>query len=166
MAKRALLVLVVQKLEGWLSGVACGAAFVLELCWVYDSGVAVQRVEPVHATCRWHILQHTSCRHALTSSLPLLLLLLLPAAFGAAAAAAAQLALDFEDGDEVTQLLTIEDELYVMEYRACSTQVGTWFEDLFRTQVGNDTGVGYSTAEHSKVVTDIQHCRVLAVTRA
>jgi hypothetical protein len=41
-----------------------------------------------------------------------------------AAAAAAQLALDFEDGDEVTQLLTIEDELYVMECRACSTQVG------------------------------------------
>jgi hypothetical protein len=34
------------------------------------------------------------------------------------------LALDFEDGDEVTRLLTIEDELYVMECRACSTQVG------------------------------------------
>lgn len=36
---------------------------------------------------------------------------------------ALQLALDFEDGDVVTELLTLEDELYVMQCRACSTQV-------------------------------------------
>ncbi|KAF6261416.1 hypothetical protein COO60DRAFT_1636853 [Scenedesmus sp. NREL 46B-D3] len=43
-----------------------------------------------------------------------------------------QLALDFEDDDEVNQLLTLEDELYVMECRACSTQARLQGEQLMQ----------------------------------
>jgi hypothetical protein len=39
-----------------------------------------------------------------------------------------QLVLDFEDAAIITELLTLKDELHVMECRACSTQVRnhTW----------------------------------------